>query len=656
MTTSQIEVESQVIELSKQSLDTFWHEISAIFTVKSECNQQQVTVETAEALREHFDDLAAMISIKAEGSLNETFQIVFCQKGVFTLAGLMLMQSTERVLENIELASPETARQMTDAVAEAGHMLVGAFDRVFHKELAGYDSLALTDIYLGNPREESDGKIGLPSDGEFVLVPYEVRISSYPPFACSIVFPKAIVQTSSEPETEQPPVIEAKTQEPEVVPDKAGSENGDPAYTTQNEEAKLQEPLVENNTAEETALEENTAEESVAGQKAEANGAPDTQVDVEQQGNDTNTDTPNEEDKLQEPPEQDNATEETTPEEGIAEVSADEQNPEADSTPNSKADTEQQGNDTNTDTPNEEGKLQEPPEQDNATEETAPEEGITEASADDQNPEADSTPNSKADTEQQGNDTNTDTPIEEGKLQEPPEQDNATEETTPEEGITEASADDQDPEADRVPDTQVNDERETNDTGADAPVDVGDREAASQPKPAPPDEATSSTGPAPSQPNAISEVPGICAEQIMQKDLLWATQNDSVQQALTKIQQNDGTCLMIGQNETLEGIVSKSDLAGATSPYIRPIFAKWRRPMDDATLQIKMKWIMSTDIHTATPETPLGPIIEKMCQFGVRSLPVVDSQGKVQGLITASDVFKTLLTHMPDPSAASGDV
>jgi CBS domain-containing protein len=69
-----------------------------------------------------------------------------------------------------------------------------------------------------------------------------------------------------------------------------------------------------------------------------------------------------------------------------------------------------------------------------------------------------------------------------------------------------------------------------------------------------------------------------------------------------------------------------------------------------------MKWIMSTDIHTATPETPLGPIIEKMCQFGVRSLPVVDSQGKVKGLITAFDVFKILLTHMSDVPATSGDV
>jgi CBS domain-containing protein len=620
---SQIEVESQVIELSKQSLDTFWHEISAIFTVKSECNQQQVTIETAEALREHFDNLAAIISITAEGSLNETFKAVFCQKGVFALAGLMLMHSTERVLENIELASLETARQMTDAVAEAGHMLVGVFNRVFHKGLAGHDSLVLTDIYVGNPREESDGKIGLPSDGEFVLVPYEITIDSYPPFTCSIVFPKAIVQTSPESDTEQPAAAEDKIQEPEVVPDKAGFENADPAHATHNEEGKLQEL-----------------------------------------------------------PEQNNATEETTPEESITEVSAEEQNPEADSTPNSKADTKQQGNNAGADTPtdlshkeatnqstaasenadpahttqNEGGKPQEPLVENSTAEETALEENTAEESIAGQKTKANGVPDTEVDAEQQGNDTNTDTPNEEGKLQEPPEQNNATEETTPEESITEASADKQDPEADSIPNSNADTEQQGNDTNTDTPIDTSDKEAASQSTPVPPDETTSSTKPAPSQPNAINEVPGICAEQIMQKDVLWATQNDSVQQALTKMQQNGGNYVIIGQDETLEGIVSKSDLEGAISPYIRPIFAKWRRPLDDATLQIKMKWIMSTDIHTATPETPLGPIIEKMCQFGVRSLPVVDSQGKVKGLITASDVFKTLLTHMSGPSATSGDV
>jgi CBS domain-containing protein len=138
---------------------------------------------------------------------------------------------------------------------------------------------------------------------------------------------------------------------------------------------------------------------------------------------------------------------------------------------------------------------------------------------------------------------------------------------------------------------------------------------------------------------------GVCANDIMQKDVIWANPDDSVQQALTKIQQHNAGYIMIGkeQEQVPEGIISKSDLTGAISPYLRNIFAKWRRPMDDATLQIKIKWIMSKPTCTISPETTLAKIMENMCQADKKCLPVVDGQGKVQGLVTVFDIFRALL-------------
>ncbi len=135
----------------------------------------------------------------------------------------------------------------------------------------------------------------------------------------------------------------------------------------------------------------------------------------------------------------------------------------------------------------------------------------------------------------------------------------------------------------------------------------------------------------------------ICAKDIMQKNVVWGNPDDSVQQALTKMQQADSGYMMIGTNGTLEGIVSRSDITGAISPYLRPIFSKWRRPLDDATLNIKTKWVMSRPVRTIKPETSLAAIMENMRQFGGRCLPVVDRQDKVQGLVTVFDIFKALL-------------
>ncbi|NQT04101.1 MAG: CBS domain-containing protein, partial [Planctomycetes bacterium] len=141
------------------------------------------------------------------------------------------------------------------------------------------------------------------------------------------------------------------------------------------------------------------------------------------------------------------------------------------------------------------------------------------------------------------------------------------------------------------------------------------------------------------------------AKDVMQKDVVWANPNENVQQALTKMQQQYSSYIIVGQDRILEGIVSKSDIAGATSIYLRPIFAKWAGPGDDATLQIKLKWIMSRPVRTVRPETPLATIIDNMCRFGRHGLPVVDEQGTVQGLVTVFDIFRTLSDTSEDISA-----
>jgi len=142
---------------------------------------------------------------------------------------------------------------------------------------------------------------------------------------------------------------------------------------------------------------------------------------------------------------------------------------------------------------------------------------------------------------------------------------------------------------------------------------------------------------------------GLCAKDVMLKELVWGSPKDSVRQAITKMQRYGSGYLMVGIDGVLEGIVSNSNITGALSPYLRPVFAKWRRPLDDATLQIRIKWIMSRPVHFVTPETPLANVMENMCRYGVLCLPVVDQQGKVQGLVTEAGIFKILLGLKSSP-------
>jgi CBS-domain-containing membrane protein len=69
------------------------------------------------------------------------------------------------------------------------------------------------------------------------------------------------------------------------------------------------------------------------------------------------------------------------------------------------------------------------------------------------------------------------------------------------------------------------------------------------------------------------------------------------------------------------------------------MFAKYRRAQDDATLGVRVKWIMSHPVRTISPDASVATIVESMCRYGGRCLPVVDGYGNVQGIVTAADLL-----------------
>ncbi|NIO79230.1 MAG: CBS domain-containing protein [Candidatus Aminicenantes bacterium] len=59
---------------------------------------------------------------------------------------------------------------------------------------------------------------------------------------------------------------------------------------------------------------------------------------------------------------------------------------------------------------------------------------------------------------------------------------------------------------------------------------------------------------------------------------------------------------------------------------------------------------MTKPVQTITSETSLKVIMENMRQSHRRALPVIDQQGKVQGLVTVFDIFNALLNSNQNPS------
>ncbi len=400
-----------VTKLSAESFKTFCNDISGMFGVNMDCKKQPrfIGVESLEGLKKHFKEPVSIHCVKAEDTIEDIFYLVFDCGGLFTLAGVVNMHPGQTILREIKSGTLESAKNTSNVLADVGQALVGSWNRVFRKELNGHKNFIQTNVFVGNPWDESD-EIKSMSGKELVLIGYEMTVEPYPTFKCGVIFPKTIFADTSKLSLEQTSPIEEKT------------EKADLDKTEQKSTGKI----IENSENKDRPISE-TIKKMV-------------QADA----------------------------------------------------------------------------------------------------------------------------------VQSAQSELPPTAEKLEHNRTP----------------------------------------------------------------------AMSV---ICAKDIMQKKVIWGTEEDSVQLLSTRMQQHNISYIMIGQNDSFEGIISISDLKSATSPYLRPEFAKWRRPLDDATLQIKAKWIMSKPVHTIEQETPLTTIMENMCQLGVRCLPVVDGQNKVQGFVTVFDVFNALL-------------
>ena len=225
MVTLQREIMSRTIELSREVFGTFCDDISTMFGPKMQYIPQNVCYENIDALKARFSKLVAVFFVKAEGAegaLDGTFQLIFDRGGLFTLAGLTIMpqQMTsllerivgpQKIMDNIKSGTLKEAEEMSDALAEVGNMLVGAWDRVFRERLKGHKHFVQTNVFIGNPWDKPEEKIGLASGTKTAFSPFKIKVDSYPPFYCGVIFPQKIFGDLSETELKVWAEGEAKT-------------------------------------------------------------------------------------------------------------------------------------------------------------------------------------------------------------------------------------------------------------------------------------------------------------------------------------------------------------------------------------------------------------------------------------------------------------
>jgi CBS domain-containing protein len=606
--------ESRILELSTESFRAFCDDISAMFSISMKCEQKDTAAVTVETLQERFKNLVAVTSAKADGSLEGTFQIIFSREGLFTLAGAIAMPAQmtsllekcvgpENTMKNIKSGTLKEAEEVADTVAEACNLLIGSWDRIFRDGLEGHKHLLQTNTFIGEPWDSPAEKVGLPPEQKFTFASYRITISPFPAFDCGVVFPKTMFAEGNVETEDEPEAADKQQAEPQTAAENSEQKDKPQPEVKQQTEGKA-----------EAEAGPDTADE----QKAEPQAQPETAEDKEKSAAQT-------EQQAQDRPEA--ADEQKTEQQAKAE---------ADGTPAEKDKPQEQTEQESPEKPEDKTEAESEAAQEQKTEPRA--EPETEIAAAKDNPQA----QAKQQAEEEPEAPDEQKAEQEAKAQTAGQHEDKSQEQVKQDAEEEPEAK-QDAGAAAEVEDQSKDQPEQKIAELEQSKEPSQGEVSATIKQMTQSPATLPGEAAKSAIPGIEVSPELCAADVMQKEVVWATSEQSVQQALTKMQQQDSGYIMIGRNEILEGIVSKSDISGATSIYLRPIFAKWYGPLDDATLQIKLKWIMSRPVRTVGPETPLVTIIENICRFGGRCLPVVDQNGRVKGLITVFDIFHKLL-------------
>ncbi len=457
------QIEASYAEAAVEAMDAFCGDIAGMLGIEASGSEVEVSTQTLKDLKKHAKKFGVTFSVESKGAANGNFHVFMDSAGLFVLAGTFVMLPEKIIVRNSKTGTEEAADELADAIGEVGNLMIGAWDKYFREEVDGHEHFLLTGTKIGKPWQKSEETLSLTQDQQLVVATYEIKIDSFDPFNCYVLFPKDIFNA------------DAPTEEP-------STEESVPADEPQPEAAEPQ-PVETDPAPEPEPVSQDTP---AAPEKAEP--APEMS------------------EQIQDPP--------------------------------ATAEPQEQTTQPEPETP--------------AVQEPAPE---------------------------------TESPAE---TPQPAQKDNG-------------------PVSDVI-------QRMTH---------------------------SSAVLPGPFDGQALSNV---IASDVMRTDLAWATQDDTVEAVLAKMQQYNIGYALVGDADSLQGIVSKSDINGALSPYLQSVFSKWCRELDTATLQIKVKWIMSRPVRTIRPDASLAAIMQTMTKHAVRALPVADEKQGVHGIVTVYSIFNAMLT------------
>jgi CBS domain-containing protein len=111
----------------------------------------------------------------------------------------------------------------------------------------------------------------------------------------------------------------------------------------------------------------------------------------------------------------------------------------------------------------------------------------------------------------------------------------------------------------------------------------------------------------------------------------FVTPDNSVFEAIGKMAQHNVGALVVLENDRLAGVISERD-------YTRKVALVGKSSRDT-----KVREILTSNVITVTPATPVDECLRLMTQHRIRHLPVIED-GKLVGILSIGDLVNWIIT------------
>ncbi len=143
----------------------------------------------------------------------------------------------------------------------------------------------------------------------------------------------------------------------------------------------------------------------------------------------------------------------------------------------------------------------------------------------------------------------------------------------------------------------------------------------------------------------------VMVREWMTSPVISVTPTTSISSAHQIMKENGIRRLPVVENDHLVGIVTIGDVREA-SPSDATTLSIWE--LNYLWAQLTVERVMTRKVLTVSPDICILDAAQIMLESKVSGLPVVDEHGKLQGILTESDIFRMLVKSRAQSPTATG--